>query len=516
MAPDTNTTWQLRAVIEGSPSLVEASSGRQTRECGLPSTSCKAVTDPPRIEKMNQNTVASLLELATKSVLSNQSTGIRALELLPKHLFLPLFVTALKERQKKMLTEIVKRWPFQCLHIGSLNIEDSPLEIFEALVDGLQIVSDENISSGGPQLQVLDLRENMDCELTCYYRASSPFCLSSCVYAHNAIPNAEESQNRDRGLEMGALESEHASSRRIIELIVNISFRRGFRMNQFLYFLKRKIRQSSGNLHLCCRKVYIRNMCSHTRRLRFLNPACINCLEVNRVHLRKVTRLFPQLICLDKLILTARPFQYCEGRSFRIFVEWLGKMAILRDLSLSSFYLGGHLEELLSVLLSPLDSLSLRFCNLSTVDVTVLSESSQLTHITRLNLSDNNLFKESYYPFRMLLRRASRTLQHLEIRNCKLTDAILSALLSELSCCSELCVFCFSSNPISMSALKGFLQRVAACLKLQEVIYPIPVHCYGDNSYILNYERLSEVQYQVKLMLQVVKREDMYWSTSTV
>lgn len=97
---------------------------------------------------MNQNTAPSLLDLATKSVLSNQSTGIRALQLLPKHLFLPLFTTALKERQKKMLTEMVKCWPFHCLHIGSLNIEDSPLEILEALVDGLQFLSEENMSSG--------------------------------------------------------------------------------------------------------------------------------------------------------------------------------------------------------------------------------------------------------------------------------------------------------------------------------------------------------------------------------
>lgn len=168
------------------------------------------------------------------------------------------------------------------------------------------------------------------------------------------------------------------------------------------------------------------------------------------------------------------------------------------------------------VLQYPLDSLCLPSCHLSKVDVTVLTQSSQLTQITRLNLSDNNLFEEGYYPFRMLLQRASRTLQHLEIRNCQLTDAILSALLSELSCCSELRVFCFSSNPISMHALKSFLQRVAACMKLQEVVYPIPVHCYeGDNSDILNHERLSEVQDQLKLMLQVVKREDMYWSTST-
>lgn len=73
------------------------------------------------------------------------------------------------------------------------------------------------LSHRGPQLQVLDLRENTDCELTCYYRASSPFCFSSCDFAQNAIPNAEESQNTDGGLEVGALESEHATSRSMVE-----------------------------------------------------------------------------------------------------------------------------------------------------------------------------------------------------------------------------------------------------------------------------------------------------------
>ncbi|XP_049622893.1 melanoma antigen preferentially expressed in tumors-like [Suncus etruscus] len=469
------------------------------------------------MEQMNEDSIPTLLESATKSLISDERTGMRALELLPKHLFIPLFTTAIKCRQKNMLKEIVKSWPFQCLHIGSLNIDDSAYDLLEALVDGLQVHSEQNLSSGGPKLRVLDLRSIRDCEITCYYRAQNASCFHSCVYSQNSILTVEESQNSDRCIELSASETENVSSRHTIELIVNISFRCGSRIRQFIQFLKKKIQQSSGHLHLCCRKLHINSMCVHTRKVLFLQPACINSLDMNQVHLMDLTNLFPRLIHLHRLRLIALPFQYCEGRNFQLFLAWLGKLDSLQDLCLSFFYLTGHLDRLLSVLQSQLDSLSLPSCNLSHRDVTVLSQSAQLNHITQLNLSDNNLFQGSYHSFQILLQRASRTLQHLEIRNCQITDSIFSAILSNLSHCSELRVFCFSFNPISMRALKAFLQKITACMKLQRVVYPIPLDCYEEENFhtTINNQKLNEVQAQVKLMLQVAKREDMYWSIFT-
>lgn len=100
------------------------------------------------MDKMNENNVPTLLELVTKSLISDECTAIRAMELLPKHLFIPLFTAAFKCKQKNMLKEIVKCWPFRCLHVGSLNVDDSAFDLLEALVDGLKFPSEQNLSSG--------------------------------------------------------------------------------------------------------------------------------------------------------------------------------------------------------------------------------------------------------------------------------------------------------------------------------------------------------------------------------
>lgn len=161
-------------------------------------------------------------------------------------------------------------------------------------------------------------------------------------------------------------------------------------------------------------------------------------------------------------------------------------------------------------------TLNLSLCHLSSRDITDLYRSPQVTHLKRLNLSNNNIFQESSEPFLTLLERVSHTLQHLEINNCRITDSVLSDILPVLSHCSHLRVFTFSSNPISMPALRSFLQHLIVGVKLRYVIYPIPLHCYEQGNFqaILNEEKLAEVKAQLKLVLQVAKREDMYLSAS--
>lgn len=95
---------------------------------------------------MDQNSIPTLLELAAECLMSNESAGIPALEVIPKHLFIQLFTTALLGEHKKMLKAIVRVWPFYCLHIGSLNAE-SPYDILRVLVDGLQFLPIQNTTS---------------------------------------------------------------------------------------------------------------------------------------------------------------------------------------------------------------------------------------------------------------------------------------------------------------------------------------------------------------------------------
>lgn len=97
--------------------------------------------------KMDQKAIATLLELAAKSLLSNEPAAIHALEELPRDLFVPLFIDAFLGGHKKILKAMVRAWPFHCLHIAALSIQESYYEILEAMTDGLQIHPDQNSSS---------------------------------------------------------------------------------------------------------------------------------------------------------------------------------------------------------------------------------------------------------------------------------------------------------------------------------------------------------------------------------
>nr|XP_045363156.1 melanoma antigen preferentially expressed in tumors-like [Camelus bactrianus] len=151
--------------------------------------------------KMDQKPTATLLELAAKSLLSNEPAAIHALNEIPRDLFVPLFNAAFLGGHKQMLKAMVRVWPFCCLHIGSLNARESYYEIVEAMIDGLQILPAQNSSSWQPKLRILDLRYDLDCETTCSeIRTTFPFCFQSCIYSQHSILKIEEAQNNVRVL----------------------------------------------------------------------------------------------------------------------------------------------------------------------------------------------------------------------------------------------------------------------------------------------------------------------------
>ncbi|KAL0588727.1 Melanoma antigen preferentially expressed in tumors [Plecturocebus cupreus] len=130
------------------------------------------------------------------------------------------------------------------------------------------------------------------------------------------------------------------------------------------------------------------------------------------------------------------------------------------------------------VLLSHLYPLYVSLCGLSTRDITVLSQNSQVTHLKLLSPSNNQVSWEVSRPFLALLEKVSQTLQHLEIDNCLITDFTFSVVTPALSHCSHLCVPIFAFNPITMAVLTGFLQHLTAWMELKYVIYPVPVRGY--------------------------------------
>uniref|UniRef100_A0A8C4MLK6 Leucine-rich repeat-containing protein 14 n=1 Tax=Equus asinus TaxID=9793 RepID=A0A8C4MLK6_EQUAS len=440
---------------------------------------------------MHQKATATLLELAARSLLSNEPAAIRALEELPRDLFVPLFIAAFLGGHKKILTAMVRVWPFRCLHVGTLSVRESYYEIVEALSTShvfCLLLSPYR----GPKLRILDLRQDLDCETTCLETGTTfPFCFKA--------------RHRVRCLGIVNSESELQSAQEPMELL----------QSNFLSFLRSKVEQSFGSLHLCCRDLQIDKMSAHRSILQFLDLGCVDHLDVGEADLSEVTTLLARTIHLDSLSLYNIAFKSCQRKNFRTFLNRLGRLDNLQKLILSFFHLTDQLHKLLRVLPPQLDTLCLPLCGLSDRDVTVLSQSSQATHLRLLNLSDNQIFSEDYEPFQTLLEKVSGTLQHLEMSNCLITDSALSAVLPALSQCSHLRVLSFAFNPITMPVLTSLLQHLASSMELKHVVYPVPVHCYEQWNFrgSLDPRKLAEVQAQVKAMLQAVQRDDMTWTT---
>ncbi|XP_054977106.1 melanoma antigen preferentially expressed in tumors-like [Sorex araneus] len=463
---------------------------------------------------MARKTVDTLLDLSIKSLLSNESAAIRAVEELPVDLFVPLFTAAFLRRQKEVLKAMVRVWPFRCLHIGALQPQESNYDIMEAMVDGLQLLSAQNSSSRGTKLRILDLRQDPEYGITCSYRAKYPVCFLSCVYSQHSIINVEEAELNARCCGKDTKDSSSQSAWQQMELLVDLSFNCFLRAKQFISLLTSKTEQSLGSLHLCCRNLQIENLSMHKSSLKIVDLVCTDRLDLEKAHLKDVNTLLSQLINLESLRLTDVECRSYTGRNFKAFLSCLGKLNSLEELTMSFFSLTNQLHKLLRVLKPQLDTLSLTFCDLSTGDLTALSQSTQANHLKLLKLSNNQFVWEFHEPLLNLLENVSGTLQYLEINNCLITDSTLSAILPGLSLCSHLRIFSFACNPITVPVLMNTVQHLVALMELRYVIYPIPLDCYNQSDFngSLDQEKVAAMKAQLKLMLRVAQREDMKWT----
>ncbi|XP_062940807.1 melanoma antigen preferentially expressed in tumors-like [Cynocephalus volans] len=436
---------------------------------------------------MDKNAPATLLDLAVRSLLSNERVAIHGLEELPRVMFAPFFTAAFLGGHKKVLREMVRIWPYPCLHVGTLRVRESQYDNFEAMIDGLQILPAQNSSSWAPKLRILD----------------------------HSIVKTEEAPQRVRCPGTVNSESEPQSSREPVELLVNISLDSTWRTGRFLSLLRNKVEQSFGSLHLCCRVLQFDGRLAHEHILQLLDMGCIGHLKVDDIYLSQVTTLLAQMTHLHSLSMSHIRFTSCVRRRFGTFLTHLGQMNTLQQIRLYSCRTH-PLQELLRYLPPQLDALYLSFCGLSNRGITVLSQSPAATHLRLLSLSNNEISWELSESFQTLLVSVSGTLQYLEIDDCLMTDSTLTAVIPALSRCSHHRVFSFASNPITMRVLTSLLQHLTNLTELKRVIYPVPVHCYEQlhNPRSLNRQKLSEVQAQLKAMLQVVKRNDMRWTSS--
>ncbi|KAL1766405.1 melanoma antigen preferentially expressed in tumors-like [Sigmodon hispidus] len=459
---------------------------------------------------MDERDPSTLLDLAIQSLLSNEPVAIHSLGEIPRELFVPLFSAAFMGGYRKTLTAMVKVWPFTCLHIGTLSVQEPQRELLKAMIESLQFLPVQNSTSRSPKLRILDVRQGVDCRTTCpEFGIRSPTCFHGCTHSVRSILKLES--------QCSIVDSnpESLSSRQPMELLVDLSLDGTLREREFFALILNKVEQSSGSLHLCCRDLQIDKFCYARNTLKFLDLTCIHNLAVDQASLSEVSSLLAHMIYLDSLSLSKINCRSLHGKVFRVFLNYLGRMNYLKELNLSSFNLTDHLASLLRALPPNLDFLYLPFCEISYRDFKFLSQSPQATHLKLLNLSNNSMYWDDCVPFQILLDKLSDTLQHLAINHCHLTDAVLAAILPALSKCFHLRVISFVSNPITMPMLMRTLHHLTPLMELKYVIYPIPVHCYEQWHFhgSLDRQKLAEVQAQLKSMLQAAKRSDMNWIT---
>ncbi|XP_055457480.1 melanoma antigen preferentially expressed in tumors-like [Psammomys obesus] len=452
-----------------------------------------------------------LLDLAVQSLLSNESAAIQALEDIPRELFVPLFIAAFKGGHRSILSAMVKVWPFYCLHIGSLSIQEAHHELLKAMIENLPVCPAQNSSPRRPKLRILDLRQVTYSRITCPEISSkSPLCFHSCAYSDHSITKIEgHLPLGNSGLE--------THSPRPVELLVDLSLDGCLMEKEFLDLLVGKVEESSGSLHVCCRDLQVNKLCNYKRTLKFLDLNCFDRLSVGKASLSYINSILSQMTHLQSLSLFKVSFRSLNGKVFKIFLSHLQRMENLKELNLASFYLKNHLEKVLRFIPPGLDSLYLPFCNLSSRDYQFLSQRPQATHLKLLNISNNTMYWNDLEVICTLLVNLSGTLQILELNNCHISESAISVLIPALIRCTHLCVLGFASNPITIPILMNIVNNLTPLMELKYVIYPIPVHCFDEwhFQYSLDRRKLAIVQLQLKTMLELAQCNDMNRITYT-
>ena len=87
-----------------------------------------------------------LLNLAGKSLLTDETLSVSALEHLPIELFPPLFMEAFCGRRRKTLKALVQAWPFVRLPLGAL-IDLPHVGPLQAVLEALDVLLAQKVPS---------------------------------------------------------------------------------------------------------------------------------------------------------------------------------------------------------------------------------------------------------------------------------------------------------------------------------------------------------------------------------
>ncbi|XP_029777836.1 melanoma antigen preferentially expressed in tumors [Suricata suricatta] len=458
--------------------------------------------------------IPRLVDLAGQSLLRDQALAIAALEVLPMELFPPLFIAAFAGRYSEILKAMVQAWPFACLPLGALMKEQQPhQETLQAALDGLNALLAKEPRPRRWKLQVLDLRKNAHQAFWTVW-SGTRVSIYPLLEPEVAQPMKKQKVDSCRPAPKQTLAP--------LEVLIDLCLKEGT-PDKSLAYLIQKVKQGKGLLHLCCKKLKIFTMPIQNIKkiLKIVQLDSIQDLEVkctwNLSTLRKFAPHLGQMGNLRRLLLShvhmsSHTTPTKEEQRISQFTSQFLRLHYLKELCLDSIsFLEDHLDQVLSCLKTPLENLSITNCLLSKSDLRYLSQHLNVSQLKNLSLSGVNLTNVSAGPLRVLIERASATLQDLDLDECGIMDSQFSAILPALSHCSQLMTFTFCGNPISMHVLEDLVRHTIGLSKLSRVLYPVPLESYEDVSGTFHLGRLVPLHARLKQMLQELGRPDVVW-----
>ncbi|NXL55060.1 LRC14 protein, partial [Podilymbus podiceps] len=495
----------------------------------------------------------SLVFLCARRLVSHRPGAHRALALLPAELYPVLFQAAFLDGRTLTLRDLVATWPFPVLSFPRLlgryrnrhslhGEKPSKLcvqAVILAVVAHLRRALEEpcrGTSESRCRLRLLDMTGLQDDDADCGPEGMSLW--SGTVALAKAC--IEVSKHQNQCLKNGSKRRKGPSGASAAPSPVGVEIRADLFVNGTSYGVLRDALRTgvAGPLRLKCRDFHAEELsvASTVALLESLEPAGVRRVDLrfNNLGLAGLCAVLPHLARFTDLLSLRLPYSNVDVQrlatgtdaGLRCFAAQLGRLPCLKELNLASSRLSGKLRQLLGDLQVPLESLELPFCYLLPGDFAFLSQSLHAPALKKLDLSGHNFAENLLQPLRCLLEVTSASLLHLDLMECRLTDARLEVLLPALRRCSRLRCLGLFGNPLSTPGLQTLLRQTAALPDLRLVVYPYPVDCYSrelprppsasDRLFedVVDEERFTAVSVELCRMLVSSGRADTVWTTS--
>ncbi|XP_028641697.1 PRAME family member 4-like [Grammomys surdaster] len=458
-----------------------------------------------------------LEQLALEALLRNDAIDFFDLENLPTMLFPPLFIEAFKSRRTEILKAMVASWPFFYLPVGPL-LKTADVEMMQVVLDGIDILMNQNVCPRR-KLQVLDLRRDVHQDFWNAWAGREDGMCSPDILTKKQGPESLPT---------------YALTHRL-QVVTNLILFRSLEEDQKC--LLQWAQKSSDSLQLVCLKMKI--FCSPLEIIKevlnIFQPIYIEELEI---HIPEVlsflgffTHFLGQMRNITKFNLHQILFQY--NNPLDVYRENTKDMIDLKKCSaiffsqfsklkhLQSLYLNGahvsydNMKVLYRCLRTPLQSLSISFCQLSTSDLKHMTKCQSLYQLKKLHFNNVVFSKSGSKILKILLEYVSETLKNLQFEHCRMKDSQLKDLLPALSQCSQLNFINFYYNDFSFDVLIDLLQCTANLSNLTVEVYSAPNECYDPLGNV-SMDRFSELCSElVEILLPKRLPKEIMFATPT-